>query len=294
MDENTNYQNEFLDYLKLEKQYSSHTIQAYQRDLNFFFKFIDEAQIESLKVLDYPFAREYIYYLSNQYSKKTVARKIAVLRSFWKFLIRKKHLESDPFYFISSPKLEKRLPQVVQIEDFEKMLNYLLTDPENGFRNSTIMELLFSTGLRVSECVSINLADIDFGQGQIYVRGKGGKERVVLLGSYCLEALKKYINEVRIKISNREDALFLNSSGKRLTVRTVQRIVAKAGKFIGQELTPHVMRHSFATEMLNGGADLRSVQHLLGHSSLSTTQIYTHVSNKKIQEFYEKTGLGEF
>ncbi len=289
---------QFLMHLNLEKGYSVHTLDAYQRDLGDFLSHLmlkdNEGVDQVFQQLEYPQARDYIYLLHETYSKKSVARKLAVLKSFWKFLRRRGWVTEDPFSFLQSPKLDKKLPQVVQSEDIEKLLKQIREHTGHTLRDRAIIELLFASGLRVSELVSLNVSDLDLVQGQIRVTGKGDKERLVLLGSFAGRALESYIQDERKTKKPKISALFINPRGGRLTVRSVQRLMESLGKQLGLVLTPHVLRHSFATELLSGGADLRVVQQLLGHSSLSTTQIYTHVSPKKIQEVYNNAHLGDF
>ena len=227
-----------------------------------------------------------------QYSKSTTARKLATLRSFYKFLVKRNHIASNPVTTIKTPKQDKKLPKFLEYEQVQRLLN---TPPANswlGARDRAIMEVLYSTGMRVSELVALNMDDVDFLSEVIHIRGKGKKERVSPIGSSALQAIQSYIEFRNKRMANDSGfdskVLFANKHGKRLSTRSVRR---KMDKYLVQagldpSISPHTLRHSFATHMLNNGADLRSVQELLGHQSLSTTQIYTHVSTSRMNEQY--------
>ena len=286
----------FINYLKAEKNYSRHTLVSYTHDLRKFYLFLGEASLENVDVLS---LRRYLARLKEEdLSKRTVARRMAVLRTYFKFLNREGYLSKNPMGLLRSPKLDKKLPMVLD----ENEVVALLESPEDdlsGRRDKAILETLYSTGLRVSELVSLNIDGIDFIGGACKVMGKGKKERICPIGDKALQSVRRYL-ELRqkedFKKNRKSDlkALFLNHSpnsrGSRLTPVSVSRLV---NKYVEQTcrkegVSPHTLRHSFATHLLNKGADLRSVQELLGHANLSTTQIYTHVSSERLKEAYDK------
>ena len=282
----------FLAYLKVEKNYSAHTLTSYTHDLREFYKFLGERHIESVEVL---ILRQYLALLRNDnLSKRTVARRMATLRSYFKFLTREGYLKKNPMGLLKTPKLEKKLPMVLD----ENEITRLIDSPDRnmaGRRDRAILETLYSTGMRVSELVQLNLETIDFIGGSCRVMGKGGKERLCPIGDRALRSIREYLS-LRSRSVKKKDqpTLFLNHSpnggGSRLTDRSVRRIL---DKYIErtcrrENISPHTLRHSFATHLLNRGADLRSVQELLGHANLSTTQIYTHVSSQRLKEAYDK------
>jgi integrase/recombinase XerC len=230
-----------------------------------------------------------------QYSKSTIARKLATLRSFYKFLVKRNRIDSNPVISIRTPKQEKKLPKFLEYEDIKRLLD---TPPANswlGARDRAILETLYSTGIRVSELVALNMDDIDFLGEVVRVRGKGKKERVAPISSSALQVIQHYM-EFRSKRAQSNQnfdpkVLFVNKHGTRLSTRSVRRKMDKYLKMAGLDpnISPHTLRHSFATHMLNNGADLRSVQELLGHQSLSTTQVYTHLTTNKLKEVYDNS-----
>ncbi len=281
----------FLTYLKVEKNYSQHTIVSYAHDLKEFSGFLGEAPVEDTDIV---FLRRYLALLkTNNLSKKSVARRMATLRTFFRFLTREGHIKKNPMGLLKTPKLEKKLPMVLD----ENEVARLLESPEDdvtGRRDKAILETLYSTGMRVSEVVQLNAEGVDFIGGVCRVMGKGKKERLCPIGDKALRSIRSYLELRGQKSKKPERALFLNHSpnqaGSRLTDRSVRRIV---DKYIErtcrkENISPHTLRHSFATHLLNKGADLRSVQELLGHENLSTTQIYTHVSTQRLKEAYDK------
>ncbi|MEA3493583.1 MAG: tyrosine recombinase XerC [Candidatus Margulisiibacteriota bacterium] len=277
---------QFIKYLKTERNYSPHTLSNYQRDLRSLAKLVD------IKKVNRASAREYLSALEKRkFSRRSIARKLSSARSFFRFLSREKIIKQNPFENLLTPKLPKKLPNFLYPEE----INSLFTAPDlrkaKGLRDKTILELIYGTGLRVTEIIRINLNDIDFDEGEIKVLGKGSKERIVLFGSHAKKALSNYIKEGRTGLlsGNKNPALFINHRGGRLTTRSVERMIVyytkKAG--ISKKVTPHTLRHSFATHLLSGGADLRVVQELLGHVSLSTTQVYTHITKERLKEVYD-------
>ncbi len=283
-----------MQYLNIQKGYSFNTIDSYHFDLQQFLTYCASLDILSLDKMDENLIKKYIYFLEqNEISKRSVSRKLSSLKSWWKYLTRQGHVTTDIFQIIDSPKLSKPLPNFLEDREVNALFTFLSKESEHYLRNASVIELLYSTGLRVSELVKINVEDLDYNRQEIRVIGKREKERIVIMGKKAIKALKQYIEVERSKYIKKasERALFVNNKGGRLTVRTIQRLFVALSKFIGKPLTPHVLRHSFATTLLNNGADLRVVQELLGHSSLQTTQIYTHVSLIRLKEIMSKVDL---
>jgi len=280
----------FLSYLDYQKNYSNHTIINYENDINEFLLFINGQNIE-LKKVTYSDIRFYLMELYNkQYSRNSVSRKLSSLRSFYKYLLKEKVIKENPFSLVSSPKKEQRLPKFLYHEELDKLFSTPDINTSLGQRNLLILELLYATGMRVSELVNVKIKDIDNFNKTIRVIGKGNKERIVSFGAYCEDILEKYIHDGRNTLlsNNVTNILLLNNRGKPLTDRGARLIMTNLMKLscINSHLTPHVLRHTFATHMLNEGADLLTVQALLGHAHLSTTQVYTHVTNERLREVY--------
>ena len=319
---------EFLSYLKYEKHFSDHTTKCYGADLEQFAGFLlaksqpgsdtqnyassenadswsqkgavatasqTETRIEQMILnADVNTIRKYMAFLNEQhYSRSTTARKLATLRSFYKFLVKRNHVTSNPVTSIKTPKQEKKLPKFLEYEDIQRLLNTPPVDTWLGARDRAIMETLYSTGMRVSEIVALNMDDVDFLGEVIHIRGKGKKERLAPIGSSALQSIQHYIEFRNRRMANDSSfdsrVLFANKHGQRLSTRSVRRKMDKYLTMAGLDpaISPHTLRHSFATHMLNNGADLRSVQELLGHQSLSTTQVYTHVTTAKIKNVYD-------
>ncbi len=280
----------FIEELKYEKNYSDLTVNGYLKDLDLFLEYINENNIKSFKDIEYQDIRLYINYLYNQkYNSKTISRHISSLRSFFKYLKVNNIIEDNPCSLVSNPKLDKKLPKYLNFEDTEKLLNAFDNNNYIGLRNSLILEMLYSTGMRVSEICNVKMSDISIYNKSITVTGKGNKERIVYFGSKCLNLLNEYLKKSYKKLNvNNSEYLFLSKTGKKINDREIRSIVDSASKIAGIELkiSPHVLRHTFATHMLTDGADLRSVQELLGHENLSTTQIYTHLTDEKIRNVY--------
>jgi len=276
----------FLDYLENERNYSIYTVDNYNKDLNLFVSFLDEININNIKKVDYQVIRIYLTKLYElKYSSKSICRHISSLRSFFKYLVKEKIIFDNPMLLVSNPKQEKKLPNFLYNEDLERLINACDNSNIFGIRDSLIIELLYSTGIRVSELINIKVNDIR--DKEIKVFGKGSKERIVLFGSVCEKKINDYL-KVRGKLlkNNRCDYLLLNNNGNRLTTRGVEYIIEKLARKIGLKITPHTLRHTFATHMLNEGADLKCVQELLGHENLQTTSIYTHVTNERLRNVY--------
>jgi integrase/recombinase XerC len=286
--------NKFITYLIAEKNASPYTIKNYRHEIGEFLDFLKEQGIDSWDGVDRYILRRYLAWLQAQgYVKASITRRISELRSFCRYLVREGILDRNPIRTISSPKVPKRLPNYLDLHEVEALLAAPDAMTPQGQRDQAIMEVLYASGLRVSELVSLNLRNVDLQHGELRVWGKGAKERVALLGEPACRALKRYTREGRsqlIKAGRETNALFLNRLGSRLSTRSVNNILDKYAKLAGLErrVTPHVMRHTFATHLLDGGADLRTVQELLGHADLSSTQIYTHVSQARAKKVYRK------
>lgn len=278
----------FTNYLLIDKKYSKNTIESYKRDLTQFNNFIDK-KVTDIEDSD---IKKYLKELNIlKESNKTVARFISSLRTFYKFLIIEKIVTKNPLENIELPKLNKSLPKTLDEEDIDKLLNIKLTD-NYSFRNKAMIELMYATGLRVTELINLKMQDIDINMALLRTMGKGSKERIIPIGDYALHYLELYILNYRDSMLKKEynDYLFLNNHGKQMTRQGFFKILKKIAveNEIEKDFSPHTLRHSFATHLLNHGADLRSIQELLGHSDISTTQIYTHVSNKQLKENYNE------
>lgn len=282
-----NYLRDFLEYLRVIKKDSDYTITSYKNDVSDFYYFMD-GKILDIKHED---VSNYLTYLYGQkYNRNSIARKLSALRSFYNYLVKEEIISKNYFKEFSNPKKSLVLPKYVKSSDLEKMFLVFDKDDPLEQRNSLILEMLYATGVRVSELVRIKLSDINFYDNSIKILGKGKKERIVLFGSFCEDALELYLNKGRLSLVKGEsEYLFLSKSGRRLTERSIWDILNKIIKKASLDLhiSPHVLRHTFATDMLNAGADLVSVQELLGHESLNTTSIYTHVSNEQVRKVYE-------
>jgi integrase/recombinase XerC len=284
---------QFLDYLLVEKNASPHTIFNYSKDIDQFVAFLKRERIQSFPDVTYLMVRSYLAELQkNEYAKRSVTRKLSALRSLYAYLLREEHIQASPFHSIRTPKLDKKLPKFMYLEEMEELLQLPDVTSSLGQRDMAILESLYASGMRVSELVGLNIPSIDTELGVALVFGKGAKERYVPLGDHAIAALKHYLLDGRKQLSSDQatEALFLNARGGRLTDRSVRRIV---DKYVAQlsrsmNISPHTLRHSFATHMLEAGADLRTVQELLGHVNLSTTQIYTHITKDHLQTIYNK------
>lgn len=296
MEEFEEKRRDFIEYLQIEKNASPYTIQFYQEDLNEFFTFLQAESIFFLKDVDQQVVRLYLTALyDRQLSRKSVSRKISSLRSFYKFIERENESYVNPFTHVHLPKTSKPVPGFLYFEELEKLFDVNDMTTPLGQRNQAILEVLYGTGIRVSECQGLKLGDIDFSVGTLFVRGKGRKERYVPFGRFAEIALETYLNEGRLRLLEKAemdtDHVFLNARGKALTTRgfrvILEKIVEKAALTIN--LHPHKLRHTFATHLLNEGCDLRTVQELLGHESLSSTQIYTHITKNHLRDVYMKS-----
>jgi tyrosine recombinase XerC len=291
------YLKSFIAYLSVEKNFSDYTVSAYQSDIISFFIWANKQSPENIS---YDKLREYLHFIQKfNYKKTTVARKIASLRSFFKYLYKAQFIQSNPTENISAPKKPKSLPKFLTDEEMNKILDNIKTDTPAGLRNKAILELLAATGMRVSELSNLNFENLNLDENEITVFGKGAKERIVLVSERAKKYLLQYINVARpliIKDSERtaesknNSPVFINKTGFRLQNKTIRNVINEIVEKIElpKHVTPHVFRHSFATKMLEHGADLRVVQELLGHASISNTQIYTHVSVQHLKDEYDK------
>ena len=293
----------FIDYLRSQKGYSDHTVKNYQVDLDHFLKFLANREESArkkeiapeLESIDFLVIREYLGRLYGRYKRTTIARKLSAIRSFFYFLERKGLVQGNPAADISSPKQGRYIPTHLPVDEMFRLLEGPDRAKPLGLRDLAILEVLYSCGIRVSELSGLNLSGIDSDQRLVKVVGKGNKERIVPIGRKALRAIQDYV-EATLPLRKKavrdpqDEPLFINFRGGRLTTRSIGRIVKKYASQCGLmgEITPHSLRHTFATHLLDGGADLRSVQELLGHVSLSTTQKYTHVSLEKLMEVYDK------
>ncbi len=315
-----------MEYLRVSKGASPHTQEAYAFDLSQFLDFLGFRdrlpEIADLARVDHPQVRRYLAFLQGQgYTRRSIARKLAALRSFFRFLCREHRLECNPVRGVSTPKAGRRLPRFLQTDEMNRLLDRPGPDSLLGQRDRALLEVMYATGIRVSELVGLNLEDVDASAGLVHVRGKGGKERVVPLGSAAIAALGDYLTTARPVLAGgaalpspsgagrqarrgmaaegaagrgRHAAggqpLFVSRLGRRISVRTVRHIVKRYTAELGwpKPASPHTFRHSFATHLLDNGADLRAVQELLGHASVSTTQVYTHVTRERLKAVYQK------
>jgi tyrosine recombinase XerC len=282
------YIEKFIRYLEIERNASRHTIINYSIDLNSLKGFAGEIPVEKI---DYVMLRRYLVTLKEKnLSKVSVARKIASIRSFFKFLCREGIVKTNPASSLSIPKRDKYLPKFLDEADVVKLIEAPEGDGEASLRDRAILETLYSTGIRVSELVGLNINSIDQIGGVIKVYGKGKKERMVPIGERALQAIRQYLRKRKYGESDENKMLLLNKNGGRITDRSIRRIINKyiMKTSIKEKISPHTLRHSFATHLLNHGADLRSVQELLGHANLSTTQIYTHITTERLKSAYDK------
>ena len=281
--------NEFINYLEYERNYSNNTIVAYENNINKFVLYLHNNNINDINSVDYSVMRNYLNYLYKlNYTPKSICRHISSLRSFFKYLMSENKIKNNPTTLISNPKVEKKLPKYINYEDIEKILNTPDLKTNIGIRDALILELLYVTGIRVGELVNIKLKDININEKNIKILGKGNKERIIMFGSRALDLLKKYMKIRNNFIKYDNPYLILSKTGRQINTREIRYIIDRISKQAGidMNISPHTFRHTFATHMLNEGADLRSVQELLGHENLSTTTIYTHLSNEKLRKEY--------
>ena len=289
------YIEDFKTYLSVEKNFSEHTLVAYASDIVSYILWLDNVSCTNV---DFNKLREYLHFIQRfDYKKTTIARKVASIRTFYKFLFRERYIDSNPALSLSAPKRPKSLPKFLTPEEVEQILNNVKIETPAGFRNRVILELLWATGMRISELSNLNFGDLNLDENEIRVFGKGAKERIVLVSDRAKGYLVQYINSARKLIApeyntneiNDDTPLFINNTGYRLQNKTVRKVINEIVEKIElpKKVTPHVFRHSFATKLIENGADLRVVQELLGHAGISNTQIYTHISMKHMKDVYE-------
>jgi len=283
--------NRYINHLQAERNVSAYTVRNYKADLLDFFSFLKGKKVGTLDKVNRQVLRDYLAHLMGRgIAKASIARKLSAIRSFYRYLVREKIIEANPIKTVSSPKLDKRLPSFLTLDEVKHLLEAPNLSTPQGLRNRALLELLYASGLRVSELASLELGQINLDTNEIRVWGKGSKERVVLMGEPAAEALKNYLEQGRPKLltARKSSSIFLNRYGQRLPERSVQKILEKYATEAGlkKRVHPHMLRHTFATHLLDGGADLRVVQELLGHARLSSTQIYTHVTKKQARKVY--------
>ena len=278
---------DYMNYLSLERQLSPNTIDGYRRDLEDFYKFVNK----SYRVIFKEDIIKYIEYLNKKVGPKTINRHIVSIKNYFKYLERNELIKNNPMTDITGLKTPKKMPRVLSVEDVDKLLDIELKDAYD-YRNKAMLELMYSSGLRVSELLNLTLNNIDFDMNLVRIFGKGSKERIVPMSDIATKYLFEYINLYRNTLIKNKvtDIIFLNSRGNKLSRQGFFKILKEIAleKGINKEISPHVLRHSFATHLLNNGADLRSIQTMLGHENIETTQIYTHVSNNYVKQNYEE------
>lgn len=282
----------FMDYLKLQRNYSEYTCINYKKDIEEYISFLKDENIK-FDELDYSKCVKYLNYLnSKNNSKSSISRKLSSLRTFYRYLVQNKKVNFNPFLLVSSPKKEKKIPKFISYNNIDEIFNIPNLETKEGIRERLILEILYGCGIRVSELVNIKIKNIDFSNKTILIFGKGSKERIVSFGEYAEDIIKLYINEARSKFLSGVESEYLIVGNKedKLTTRRIEQIIDDVVKrtSIKLNITPHMFRHTFATHLLDNGCDLLAVQELLGHASLSSTEIYTHVSNEHLRDVYVK------
>ena len=295
MDNSKNYLNSFKTYLAVEKNFSAHTTRAYLSDITSFLLWLENKDCTEVKVTE---LKDYMHFIQKyNYKKTTTARKIAALRTFYKYLFRERYIDNNPALSLILPKKSKSLPKFLTPEEIENILSNVKIDTPAGYRNRTILELLWATGMRVSELSGLNFGDLNLENNEIRVFGKGAKERIVLISERAKKYLQQYLAAARSLVAEgykldsvtEDSPVFINNTGYRLQTKSVRNAIKQVVESIElpKKVTPHVFRHSFATHLIENGADLRVVQELLGHASISNTQIYTHISPQHLQSVYD-------
>jgi integrase/recombinase XerC len=281
--------NKYIAYLEAERNVSAYTVRNYTTDLMEFFGYVSDEGIKTLRDVNKQTLRGYLAHLIEiGYAKSSIARKLSAIRSFYKYLMREEMISASPAATTVSPRLDRRLPAFLTVEDAKRLVESPNLNEPTGQRDRALLELLYASGMRVSELVNMNVAQVNLATNEIRVWGKGSKERVVLIGEPAARALRTYIDKGRRELlgGKKNNALFVSRYGGRLPARTVQKIIARYARNIDKKVHPHVLRHTFATHLLDGGADLKVVQELLGHADLSSTQIYTHVTQNRARQIY--------
>jgi integrase/recombinase XerC len=288
------YLRNFVQFIEIEKNLASLTRSNYEKDIRQFLRFLDVEGLDLLK-LNYLTLRQYLALLKEyDYARSTIARKMSALRGFLRFLKKENLLQDVSWEVVSTPKREKKLPKFLYVDEVLEFLDAPPRDSILGCRDRAILEVLYGTGIRVGELVALSTSSVDMEEGNLKVLGKGSKERIVPVGTYALQAVVTYLNKsrfllaARAKEGEKSPALFLNRFGQKLSARSIRRLFKKYAQKVGAScnLSPHVLRHSFASHLLNAGADLRAVQEMLGHVSVSTTQLYTHITKEELKRTY--------
>ncbi|MFD1862587.1 site-specific tyrosine recombinase XerD [Planococcus chinensis] len=286
---------DYLHFLRVERQLAENTLVSYERDLKSYLQYLKEVeQLDSLRKVERVHILNHLRHLKETTkTSRTVARHISSIRSFHQFLIRERVVDNDPTVHLEMPQMEKKLPNILSIEEVDALIEAPARDKANGIRDRAMLELLYASGMRVSECINLDIEDINLTMGFVRCFGKGGKERIIPLGKSALEACRSYLETARgqlVKEGAATDSLFINQRGKRLTRQGCWKLLKQHAQKAGiqKELTPHTLRHSFATHLIENGADLRAVQEMLGHADISTTQIYTHVSKTRLKDVYSQ------
>ena len=282
---------DFIAYLSVERGLARNTLESFGRDLRQYQDYLKAQRTPQPEAVSRETIVNYLLHLQEEgKATATIARRLAALKAFYQYLVRERLLQDDPTRNLESPKLERRLPHVLTVAEVEEMLRQPDPGQPAGLRDRAMLELLYATGIRVSELVSLNLGDVNLQQGYLRCLGKGSKERLVPIGSFALKSLESYVGQARGRLLRdpKEQCLFVNHHGHRLTRQGFWKIVKRYAQQarIERSITPHTLRHSFATHLLENGADLRSVQELLGHADISTTQIYTHLTRARLKEVY--------
>jgi len=281
--------NKYIDYLQAERNVSPYTVRNYTNDLLEFFDFARGKDIKSLKEVNKQTLRAYLSHLMGQgFAKSSIARKLSAIRSFYRYLMREDMVPANPAATTTSPKLDRRLPAFLSVSEAKRLVESPDLSKPQGQRDRALLELLYAAGMRVSELVNLNVEQVDLATNEIRVWGKGAKERIVLIGVPAAQALSAYLSQGRRELlgGKKNNALFVNRYGGRLPARRVQKILDKYSRTMEKKVHPHMLRHTFATHLLDGGADLRVVQELLGHAALTSTQIYTHVTRSQARKIY--------
>lgn len=284
----------FIQYLSVERGLAVNTLEAYERDISMYIDYLHDDGLRDLNDSTKAHITAYLLHLRKQgRASSTLSRTMVSIRSFYQFLVRERMLTHDPSLHMETPKIEKRLPKALSMEEVDRLLQCPDVTHARGLRDKAMLEVLYATGMRVTELVSLNVSSVSLALGFVRVIGKGAKERIIPLGSLAIDCLDQYLQTAHselLKPNSDRDVLFLNQLGTRLTRQGFWKIIkhyARAAN-ISKELSPHTLRHSFATHLLENGADLRSVQEMLGHADISTTQIYTHISQVRMKEIYDQ------
>ncbi|MDI2588441.1 MULTISPECIES: site-specific tyrosine recombinase XerD [unclassified Psychrobacillus] len=286
---------DYIHFLRMERQLAENTLVSYKKDLvDYIQSVLETQQLHNLDLVERQHILVHLRKLKEEgKSARTIARHISSIRSFHQFLLREKVTTKDPTIHLELPQIEQKLPNFLSVEELTKLLDSIDLSKPQGVRDLAMFELMYASGMRISECLNLDLEDLHLTMGFVRVFGKGGKERIIPLGGAAIRACERYLEEARPKLlkqAERTDAIFISQRGKRLTRQGIWKLLNKHVQSAGiqKDITPHVLRHSFATHLIENGADLRAVQEMLGHSDISTTQIYTHVSKKRLKEVYKQ------